>query len=163
MPEPLLLIALAVVLLFGSVLLVGPPYLATLKPQVEAAFDLLDLQPGQMLLELGAGDGKVAIAAAKRGINVVGIELNPLLAFIAWARTRRYGKRVRIVCGNYWQVTWPTETDAIFTFMLQKYMTKLDQRIVVWHKHPVKLASVAFHIDGRQPAQQRGAVYLYEY
>jgi hypothetical protein len=71
-----ILVAASVVLVcFGLVLIVGAPYLPTLTPQVEAALDMLDLKPGQTMLELGCGDGKVLIAAAKRGWHCVGYEL----------------------------------------------------------------------------------------
>ncbi|HEU4984185.1 MAG TPA: class I SAM-dependent methyltransferase, partial [Nitrososphaera sp.] len=75
-----LLIVLAVSVLLGFVVFFGPPYLPTLRRNIDAALDLLDLKPGQTMLDLGSGDGRVLVAAAKRGINVVGIELSPVLA-----------------------------------------------------------------------------------
>src|ERR1700710_1767842 len=98
-----LVIALGIVLVcFAGVLLVGAPYLPTLTPQVHAALELANLKPGETLLELGCGDGKVLIAAAQIGIHSVGYELNPLLALLAWLRTRRFGSSVKIVWGNFW-------------------------------------------------------------
>ena len=156
-------IALLVCLLFSFVLFVGAPYVPSLRREAELALDLLDLKPGQTLLELGAGDGRVAMLAAKRGLRVVGVELNPLLAFVAWLRTRRYGGRVRIVCGDFWRVQWPEETDAIFTFLLPRFMAKLDRRIQAQTEKPVKLASFAFAIPGKKPTRRERDVYIYEY
>src|SRR5215813_12979466 len=93
-----------VVLCFAFVVFFGAPFLPTLQPQITAALDLLDLKPGQTMLELGCGDGRVLIAAAERGIVAVGYELNPLLAAVAWLRTRRYGKQVKVLCGDYWRL-----------------------------------------------------------
>jgi ribosomal protein L11 methylase PrmA len=67
------------VILFGFVVAFGAPYLPTLRPQITMALDMLDLKKGQTLLELGSGDGRVMMAAAERGWNVIGYELNPLL------------------------------------------------------------------------------------
>src|SRR5688572_25475247 len=103
-------IGLAVGLLavcFAGVLLFGAPYLPTLRPQVKAALELAELRKGETLLELGCGDGKVLIAAARQGIKAVGYELNPLLALLAWLRTRRYGGNVKVVWGNFWREDWP--------------------------------------------------------
>lgn len=147
---------------FGGVLLLGAPYLPTLKPQVEAALELADLKPGQTLLELGCGDGKVVIAAAKRGITVVGYELNPIMATVAWLRTRRYARQVRIVWGDFWNTPWPP-ADAIFVFLLPKYMPKLDKIVTRKASKPVKLISFAFTIPDKRPAKQRRGVYLYDY
>lgn len=147
---------------FGGVLLVGAPYLPTLSPQVKAALQLADLRPDQTLLELGCGDGKVALAAARQGYKVVGYELNPLLAFIAWLRTRRYRRQVRIIWGDFWRASWPP-AEAIFIFLLPKYMEKLDTKIIQYSHKPVKLISHAFVVPGRRPVHTRQGVYRYDY
>lgn len=161
-----LIILLFIAFCFGFVLLFGAPYLPTLTKQAETALDLAGLQPGQTLLELGCGDGKVLIAAAERGWTVVGYELNPILASIAWIRTRRYGRRVKVICGNFWSVRWP-EADAIFVFLLDKYMNRLDKKIVqdiiLPTGRPLKLVSFAFPIPDKQPADMRSGIYLYLY
>jgi len=159
----LLFIALCILVIsFGAVVLVGPPYLPILQPQMQTALELLDLKPGQTLLELGAGDGRVLKAAAQRGWNVVGIEFNLFLVVIAYLRTWRYRKQVRIIWGNYWQTEWP-QADAVFTFMLQKYMTRLDENIEKWRNKPLKLVSFAFYIPDKKAAVERNGLFVYEY
>ncbi len=150
------------VLLFGFVLFFGAPYLPTLKKQKEAALDLLDLRPGQTLLELGSGDGRVLKAAAKRGLNSVGYELNPLLVVFSWFSTLRYRKQVKIIWGNYWTQQWP-RTDGIFVFLLNKYMVKLDKKITQQYERPVKLVSFAFSIPKKKPIAKQAGLYLYMY
>lgn len=150
------------ILSFGFVLAFGAPYLPTLTPQVEAALELANILPGQTLLELGCGDGKVLVAAAQTGLQTVGYELNPLLALVAWLRTRRFKGQVRVVWGNFWRQEWP-EAQAVFTFLLPKYMVKLDTKITQYPHKPVKLVSFAFTVPGREPAAEKAGVYLYEY
>ena len=158
-----LVIVLAVSLLFGFVVFFGPPYLPTLRGNMNAALDLLELKPGQTMLDLGSGDGRVLVAAAKRGITVVGIELSPVLCVISWLRTRRYRKRVRIIWGNYFMATWPP-ADAIFTFMIPRQMPNLDRHIEQWRgKKAVRLASFAFAVPGKRVVATRKGVFLYEY
>jgi hypothetical protein len=157
------LVLICVILVFGFVVFVGPPYLPTLRVQINAALDLLDLKEGQTLLELGSGDGRVMLAAAKRGLRVVGIELNPLLVIWTYIVTFKYRKQVRIIWGSYWGPPWP-RADAVFTFMLPKYMTKLAARMQQWRQEEhTKLASFAFTIPGKEPVATREGVYLYEY
>jgi precorrin-6B methylase 2 len=80
------ILLLIIILAFQFVVLfLGAPYVPTLHKQREIALDLLKLKPGQTLIDLGCGDGAMLIEAAKRGIKVVGYEINPLLVFIAWA------------------------------------------------------------------------------
>ena len=44
---------------------------------VERALDLAGVGPGMRFLDLGCGDGRVLVAAARRGADVRGIEINP--------------------------------------------------------------------------------------
>jgi hypothetical protein len=148
---------------FGVVIFVGPPYLPTLRKQIDTALDLLDLKEGETLLELGSGDGRVMRVAAARGLNVVGIELNPFLVVISWIVTFKYRKQVRIVWDSYWGAPWP-RADAVFTFMLPRYMAKLDVRMRKWRPDtPIKLASFAFSIPDKDPILTKDGVNLYQY
>ncbi len=157
----IVILLIIIVLLFGVVVFFGAPYLPTRKQQTGAALDLLDLKPGQTLLELGCGDGRVLKAAAQRGIQCVGYELNPILAVIAWLATLRHRKLVRVRWGDYWHATWPP-ADGIYVFLLDKYMPKLDKKIHSLGR-PIKLASFAFKIPGKKPLRQKAGVFVYEY
>ncbi len=162
----MILIILAALAFLGLVVglgvLFGPPYLPTLRLNKHAALDLLGLKPGQTLLDLGSGDGRILLAAAERGWNAIGIEISPILVIVSRIRTWKYRKQVRIIWGNYFFTKWPP-CDAIFTFMIDYQMRRLDQRIEEWHTKPIRLASFAFKIPGKVPIDQHGAVYLYEY
>lgn len=155
----LFLVIFVVLLAFSVVIVRGAPYVPTLDPQAKAALKLLDLKPGQTLLELGSGDGKILVVAAQQGLHVVGIELNPFLVAVSWLRTRRYRKQVRIIWGDFWLVTWP-ECDAVFSFLLARFMPKLDQRMLVLKK---PLASFAFQVPDRKPDAEAAGVFLYRY
>jgi len=144
---------------FGGVLLRGAPYVPTLDAQARAALELLDLKPGQTLLELGSGDGKVLVLAARAGLQVVGIELNPFLVAVSWLRTRRYRKQVRIIWGDFWRVEWPV-CDGVFTFLLNRFMPKLDAKMQTIQK---PLVSFAFRVPDREPSAEKQGVYLYRY
>jgi SAM-dependent methyltransferase len=149
-----LLIIAVLVFCFSFVLFFGAPYLPTLKPQIATFFELPEIKDNQTILELGCGDGRVLIAAARANINAVGIELNPLLALLAWVRTIRYRRRVKVI--------WP-EVDVIFTFLLPKYMEKLDKKCIQYKYKPVKLVSFAFEIKKKKQTKKTNGLYLYQY
>ena len=156
-------IAILLFLSFTAVLLVGAPYLPTLKLARAQALDLLDLKPSQTLYELGSGDGSLLIDAAKRGINAVGYEINPFLVTIAYFRCWSYRKKIKIVWGNYWQADLG-KADAIFVFLLDKFMPRLDKKIETEKgKKQIVLATHAFKVPGKKPIAKSGAVFLYKY
>jgi SAM-dependent methyltransferase len=157
-----LLAIVAVLACFAGVLLVGAPYLPTLSPQVDAAIKLSGLKSADTLLELGCGDGKVVLAAARQGITVVGYELNPLLAALAWLRTRRYRHNVTIIWGDFWRKPWP-EAEGIFVFLLPKYMKRLDTKVMQYKHKPVKLVSFAFKIPDKAVSAEQKGLFVYDY
>jgi SAM-dependent methyltransferase len=155
-------IGIIIFILFTFVIAYGAPFLPTLKKNVKPAIKLIDLKPGQTLLELGSGDGRVLIAAAQADLNVIGYELNPILFVISWIRTRKYKKQIKIVLGNYWNKKWP-DADGIFVFLLDRYMEKLNTRITQRYKKPIKLVSFAFKIQSRQEDREKQGLFLYKY
>jgi len=156
------LIILAAVGLFSFVVFFGAPYVPTMKAQRRAALKLLDLQAGQTLYDLGCGDGQLLVEAAKQGIKSVGFELNPLLVLVAKARSLQHRSLIRVRWANFWRADL-SAADGLFVFLIGHYMAKLDRKLSRETLKPIKLASVAFKIPGRQTAAHQRGVYLYDY
>lgn len=146
--------------LFGFVILFGAPYLPTLGKQQEAALDLLDLKPGQTMLELGSGDGRMLVAAARRGIRTIGYELNPLLALWSWLITRRYRRLVTVKWGSFWRAKLPA-TDGIYVFLQDRFMGRLHTKITQEIRNSVKVVSYAFKLPGSKHKTEKNGMYLY--
>lgn len=158
----LVLIGAATILLFSFVIAFGAPFLPTLKGRMAEALNLLDLRPGQTMLELGSGDGRILRAAAERGIYGIGYELNPLL--VVWSKLAhwRYRRFITIHWGNYWRHKLPI-TDGIYVFLLNPYMAKLDTKITQEITKNVKVVSFAFAIPGKKPVKELKGLMLYRY
>jgi SAM-dependent methyltransferase len=147
---------------FASVIIFGAPYVPTLSTQRQIALDLLDLKKGQTLYELGSGDGSMLIEAARRGLNAVGYELNPILVLVSRLRARRYHGLVKIYWSNFWHANL-AEADGIFIFQMDKSMKNLEAKVLAEKKGSLKIASHAFKIPGKKPSRKVGAILLYEY
>ncbi len=157
----LLILGLALIIANVAVLPFGAPYLPSLKPHVAAALELLDLKPGQVIYDLGCGDGRFLIAAAKAGYQAVGYELNPFMFGLSWLVTRRYRRQVTVRFGNFWKADL-SDADAVYVFLFDRYMKQLDKKLKATGKR-LKLASHTFKIPGKPIITQNHAVYLYEY
>jgi cyclopropane fatty-acyl-phospholipid synthase-like methyltransferase len=149
-------------LIFGLVPLKGAPYLPSLKTHRQVALELLNLKPGQVIYDLGCGDGRFLKAAAKRGYKVVGYELNPSMFIISWLVTRRYRSRVKLKLGDFWKADI-SDADAVYVFLLDRYMKQLDHKLKVEGKKGLKLVSHTFKVPGKKPTAQKYGLYLYEY
>ncbi len=148
---------------FGFVLLYGAPYLPTRKRQAEQALDLSGLKEGDIFVDLGSGDGAMLLAAARRGYICYGYEMNPLVWLVSKLRTARFGSSVHIYCKNFWKVPLPDDTKAVFVFLLDKYMSRLDEKLNAELSKGGVLVSYTFQIPGKKPDRRRGLLYLYRY
>lgn len=150
------------VLMFGGVLIFGAPYLPTLKKQQKEALDLLSLQPGQLLIELGSGDGRILREAASRGIKAIGYEINPFLVIYSKIACWPQRKLVKTHWRNFWQVSI-SPADGIYTFLLDRYMLKLNKKIVIEIERPLNLVSYSFELPDRKPIKKQNGLFLYHF
>ena len=83
------------------------PDVRTPPPIVRAMLDLAGVTPDDVVYDLGSGDGRIVIAAAREfGARGVGIEIDPSLVAQSRATIRRLGldERVRIVEQDLFEV-----------------------------------------------------------
>lgn len=150
------------VLCFAFVLMFGAPYLPTAKKQSSLAIKILDIKKGETFFELGCGDGRVLLLAEKSGANVIGYELNPILFIIARITTFRKRKSIQVKFGNFWKADL-SKADAVYVFLLDKYMKKLDEKLKSEVASGTRLASYAFKIPGRKVVSAQEPIFLYRY
>lgn len=68
------------------------PYVKTPEPVVDAILTLAGIRTGDRLIDLGSGDGRIVIAAARRfGIQALGVEIDPSLVQLSNETARAAG------------------------------------------------------------------------
>ncbi len=68
------------------------PYVITPQNVVDAMLELASVGPNDRLIDLGSGDGRIVVTAARRwGIAGLGIEIDPSLVATAQAHAQRAG------------------------------------------------------------------------
>jgi len=84
--------------------LYGLPPVPTQPERIRNALKLANLQPGETLYDLGAGDGRVLLIAARDfKAHAIGIEIGPIQCILTWLRitANGLGSRIRIRWGNF--------------------------------------------------------------
>jgi len=77
------------------------PYVPTPEAVVRRMLDLADLRSGETLIDLGCGDGRVAIAAARDfGARSFGVDLNNELVTYASVVASKLGVNACFIRGN---------------------------------------------------------------
>ena len=74
----------------------------------------LGLQPGQRVLDLPCGEGRVAIELAARGCQATGLDISPGLLALARTRAEARGQAVRWIEGDMRQPPAGETFDAVF-------------------------------------------------
>jgi hypothetical protein len=158
----LVLILFLVAAAFGLGAILGAPYLPILKRDSRPLIELADLKPGQTLIDLGSGDGRLLRAAAAQGIRCIGYEINPLLVFASRLMCWRYRRLVSIHLADFWHVHLPP-ADAIYVFLIDRYMARLDRKLTAELTRSTRVISFVFQIPGRPAARHNSNTYVYEY
>jgi SAM-dependent methyltransferase len=117
------ILALAAVLLL-AVMVIGPamfgsPWHPISRKDLKRALDFCEAQVGERIIDLGSGDGRVLITAAKDyGLFGTGIEIDPLKVWLANLRVRVAGVRdkVKIVRANIFDADY-SDADILFIYL----------------------------------------------
>jgi predicted RNA methylase len=114
---------------------------------------LADLKPGEVFFDLGAGDGRAVIMAAKEfGARTVGIELREDLAKRALASVHEQNlqNRITIVNGDMFNVDL-TSADVVFLYLTTSANEKVRPKLEAQLKHGVRVVSHDYEIVGWKP------------
>ena len=140
----------------------GPPFVGTGPGNLRAMMDLARLRPDELLIDLGSGDGRLLIAAARAGCRAVGYEMNPFLVLSSRLAVRRLGlqRRVRVVWGDFWQADLGT-ADVVTVFGFSTIMERLAAKFSAELKPGARVVSARYRLAGWPVAGQSGEVFLY--
>ena len=145
MPRTLaLLLAAAASVLAGDRLTVPTP-----QEAVDRMVDVARLQPGEKVYDLGCGDGRIVISAARRvPIRAVGVDIDPAQVAKSRANTERAGvsDRVKIVEGDIYKTDF-SDADAVFLYLQPDLLRGLIPQLRRM-KPGSRIVTFDFGIDG---------------
>jgi hypothetical protein len=107
-------------------------YVPTPQRVVEAMLDLAKVGPADTLIDLGSGDGRVVITAARmHGANALGVDLDRYLLKLANAKAREAGvaDRARFVEQNLFETDLSAAT-VITTYLLPEMNLRLQPKFL---------------------------------
>jgi SAM-dependent methyltransferase len=135
-----------------------PFWAPTSAQRVEQALDLAGLRPGERFVDLGCGDGRVILAAARRGAQVTGIEIDPRRAEQARELLRQAGYRGKVVVGDVARTCF--SADVVFAFLTPATLQRLAP-VLGRLTRGTRLVCPEFGVEGWQPDRIRSNCFLY--
>lgn len=106
-------------------------YVPTRLQTVERMLDFAELKAGETLVDLGSGDGRIVLAAAKRGANARGIELDDGRFNIAncWANEVGLAGKARFLQANIFEHNF-TDAAVVTMYLLPGLNLKLRPTVL---------------------------------
>ncbi len=130
----------------------GALFVSSSRVRIKAFFEAVPMQTGQLVIDIGCGDGRVLRKASKCfGAKAIGYEVN-LLAYIK-ARLLCMGDRnIQVKCKNFWKEKL-TAADVVFCYLYPDVMKRLSVKLRSDLKPGTVVASCNFPLPGFQPQQ----------
>lgn len=165
-----LLVTLLVLVTAGAAAFRAAPWLPTRGRDIDRLLRLARIVPGELVVDLGCGDGRLTIAAAERfGARSVGVELSFLPFSISWLRARRSKARelIRIRFADFYSIPLK-DANVVVCFLTPEAMKRLSTKFVQELKPGARIVSYAFSLQGwpggvkDKPTPKDIPIYVYQ-
>lgn len=144
----------------------GAPWLPSSRRDIHQMLALAELQPGEIVYDLGSGDGRVLIAATRDfDARAVGIEIDPLR--LTWSRLRArlvgLGDQVTVIWGDLFSADI-SEADVVVVFLRQDTNVKLMRKLRRELQPGTRVVSSTFVFPGWETAaiDKKAHLFLYK-
>lgn len=162
-----ILVSLALFLWIFWPAFLGAPYIPLPLSCVKRMLNLIDLQPNQTIVDLGAGDGRIVIMAALLSqAQCIGVEIDPIRQKIANLIISILGLKSRANV-KWWDLYDYdiSNADLITMYLLQNTIQRLKKKFSLQFKPGARVVSFRFIIPGWQPAliDENMGIFVYEF
>jgi hypothetical protein len=146
--------------------LYGLPSVPTKPERIQKALKLANLQPDEVIYDLGAGDGRVLFIAAREfGAKAEGLEIGPVQCAWIWLRitANGLGDRIQIRWENFYKADL-READVVFVYATSKEVTKLASHLETQMKKGARLVSISADFPEWEPTafDDHDLIFVYE-
>lgn len=142
------------------------PFVPTSKARVRQLIDFAQIKTGETVIDLGCGDGRLLVAAAKQGANCIGYEISWVPYLWAKFNSRKYSD-IKIIRSNFMKVDL-SKADIVFAYLLpKKSYDKLRIKLQTELVGNAKVVVEAFSFKNWQHSiinnfEDGGSVYIYK-
>jgi len=148
------------------------PYVPSPQPVVEKMLEAAGVKPGEVVYDLGCGDGRILITAVQKfKAKGVGVELSPKLAALAQEQVSQRGLQnwISIRQGDLLEADF-SGADVVTLYLLTSLNARLQPKFEQTLKPGARVVSHDFAIRGWQPVRvekvevsnRTHTIYVYE-
>lgn len=140
----------------------GAPFVPSSHRTVQDMIALARIQKGERVYDLGSGDGRILIAAARVGGLARGWETHPMLVWLTRLKAwwSGVGREVSVEAKSYWPADLK-DADVIMVYLLASRMQELKEKLMREVRHGTRVVSHDFKVPGWEPYAVQGNARLY--
>jgi SAM-dependent methyltransferase len=144
---------------------IGAGYDPAPMDKVRKMLNLAGVGPGDTVYDLGCGDGRILVTAARDyGAHAVGVEIDPLRFLFAWLAKllSGQGRSIRLEYGNFFKKDISRAT-VVALFLYEPTNNRLKNKFARELKSGTRIVSYIWRIDGWQLVDflPEDRIYLY--
>jgi SAM-dependent methyltransferase len=126
-------------------------WVPTPQSTVDRMLDMASAGPEDFVIDLGSGDGRTVITAARRGIRALGIEYNPDMVELSRRNAAKEGvtERAQFVQGDIFKTDFSKAT-VLMMYLLPRLNMALRPTILKM-KPGTRVVSHSFHMEDWEP------------
>lgn len=140
----------------------GAIYYPSKDEVVDQMLKLAKVTKKDTVIDIGSGDGRILIAAAKMGAKAIGYEINPILVSKSRKLIKEAGlEKLATVYGkSFWKADLNKAT-VITIYLFPEFMNRLQKSIERKIDHPVRVVANEYPFNKKQPDKIFKKIYLY--
>jgi len=146
-------------------LLIGAGWVPTPVKVVRRMLELAEVGPDDVLYELGSGDGRIIVMAAKEyGSRAVGIEADPVRVLLSriWILVSGLRGHVKVAWGNFFNQDL-SEATLVTVYQSHSINNRLREKFIRDLRPGTRVVSYAFTFDDweAEKVDEESLIYLY--
>lgn len=127
------------------------PYVPTKMQKIRKILKFAGLKKGDIFWELGSGDGRVVIEAAKMGANAYGVEQSLLRVLLSRLQAKKQNlPNAKFIHGDIFKTDF-SSANIVFIFLLPKGVEKLEPLLKRNLKKGARIITQTFHFKTLKP------------
>lgn len=167
---PVLIFLVLILIVFGTTAYAGvsaAPWIPTRAKDVRRILDLAEIKPGERVVDLGCGDGRLPIAADLwYGANARGVDISLPQFLHAWIAAKLKGARRTTIAYRSLFKEDLSGADVVIVFLMSRVYSRLKPKLELELKAGARVLVEAWPIPGWVPAKvdrvpDRLPVYVY--
>lgn len=141
------------------------PYVPTKMDQIRKILKLAGIKKGKKFYELGSGDGRVVLEAAKLYANSVGIEQSWIRVLYSKWKAKSLGLHLRGVNVNFYHgdifKRKYSDADIVYIYLLPRGIKKLEGKLKEELKKESIVITQTYHFPNWKPFKKDENFWLY--